>query len=79
MTLIPQWRRTLTHGYSAHAIYLAIATGFAEKCLPYVAEVIPWWISIMVLSAAIGVRIIRQESVSGTVTADVVEDGNEQA
>jgi hypothetical protein len=75
MQLIPQWRRTLTHGYSAHAIYLSIAIGFAEKCLPYVTEVIPWWLSIAVLALALVVRIIKQETVSGTVSDEVLEDG----
>lgn len=73
MQLIPRWRRALTHGYSAHAIYLSIGVGLAKECLPYVAEVVPWWSSVGVLTLALALRIIRQKSVSGTVTDDVEE------
>jgi hypothetical protein len=73
MQLIPGWRRTLTHGYSAHAMYLSIGVGLAKECLPYVGEAVPWWFSVGVLTLALALRIIRQKSVSGTVTADVEE------
>lgn len=65
MKLIDNWKRTLTHGYSAWCIYISIAVHFAQEALPYLGEVIPWWASIGVLGAALALRIVKQGAVSG--------------
>lgn len=65
LQLIPNWGRTLTHGYSAWCIYAAGGVHFASNALPYLSDVIPWWVSLVILALALVVRPIKQASISG--------------
>lgn len=60
MRLIENWHRVLLRAWSVWCIYLAIAIKLATECLPYIGEVVPWWLSIGVLSLGLVLRIIKQ-------------------
>lgn len=68
MQLIDNWKRTLTHGYSTWMIYASIVLQFAYDNVTVISEILPGWIALLILVAALMVRILHQESVSGAKT-----------
>ena len=62
---IPKKLRPLTHGYCAHGVYAAIIIQFFYQNLALIADALPFWLTLTILFAALGLRLIRQESVSG--------------
>jgi hypothetical protein len=62
---IPRKLRPLTHGYCAHGVYAAIIIQFFYQNLAFIAEALPFWLTLTILLAALGLRLIKQESVSG--------------
>lgn len=63
--LIRRWHRKLTHGYAAWCTYVAIGISYASANLPIFAEMIPSWLTIVVLVAGLGLALVKQDSVSG--------------
>lgn len=58
--VVPNWCQILTHGWSMHCVYLATALQIAVSTLPYVADIVPWWVAVLVLIAAPIARICSQ-------------------
>jgi len=44
--------------------YAAIAIGFAQQNLAYVSELLPWWLTLLIIAAGLVLALIKQESVS---------------
>lgn len=64
MKLIDNWWRTLTHGYATWCIYVSIVVQFAFENLPTFSEVVPGWASMLILAAALALRVLKQDSIS---------------
>ena len=62
---IPSKLRPLTHGYCAHGVYAAMIIQFFYQNLALIAEALPFWLTLTILAAALGLRLIKQDSVSG--------------
>ena len=70
---IPRRLRPLTHGYCAHGVYAAMVIQFFYQNLSLIAEALPFWLTLAILVAALALRLVKQDSVSGagpTVDAD---------
>lgn len=74
MQLIEGWHRVLIRAWSAWCMYVAIVIQFAQSCLPYVSETIPWWLSISVLAAGLGLRIVKQGARGVAASGDDDDD-----
>jgi hypothetical protein len=57
--------RPLTHGYCAHGVYAAIVIQFFYQNLALIADALPFWLTLTILLAALALRLVKQESVSG--------------
>ena len=58
--LVPNWRRVLLRASSLWCVYLAVALEIAASTIPYVSDILPRWLTILVLVAAPIARIISQ-------------------
>jgi hypothetical protein len=58
--LVPNWRRVLLRASSLWCVYLAAALEIAASTTPYVADILPRWLTLAVLVAAPIARIISQ-------------------
>lgn len=58
--LVPNWRRVLLRASSLWCVYLAVALEIAASTIPYVSDILPRWLTILVLVAAPVARIISQ-------------------
>jgi len=71
---IPRRLRPLTHGYCAHGVYAAMVIQFFYQNLSLIADALPFWLTLAILVAALALRLVKQESVSG---ADASVDADE--
>ena len=58
--LVPNWRRVLVRASSLWCVYLAVALEIAATTVPFLSDLIPRWLTILVLVAAPIARIISQ-------------------
>jgi hypothetical protein len=58
--LVPNWRRVLLRASSLWCVYLAVGLEIAASTIPYVSDILPRWLTILVLVAAPVARIISQ-------------------
>jgi hypothetical protein len=58
--LVPNWRRVLLRASSLWCVYAAVALEIAASTVPYVSDILPRWLTILVLVAAPVARIISQ-------------------
>lgn len=59
--LVPNWRRVLLRASSLWPVYLASALELAVEFVPYVADLLPRWVLLILLLLTPVFRIIRQE------------------
>jgi hypothetical protein len=65
MTLIPNWRSVLARAWSVWCMLGALAVQIITalpEWIPYLGDVIPWWLTIPLLLAGLMLRIIKQRS-----------------
>lgn len=70
MKLIDNWKAVIKNAYSLWLIALAGALELGAEVIPYVSDFVPWWVPLVVLVGAYGLRLVKQESVSGRKEED---------
>lgn len=61
MKLIDDWKTVLMHAWSVWLMWVAILLDVAQQVLPFLAEIIPWWVSVGIVAGAIVARLIHQD------------------
>ena len=60
MNLLDNWREVLSRAWSLRLIELAAAADIILNLVPYVADVLPWWVTVALLLAAWAARLLSQ-------------------
>lgn len=58
--LLPDWRRLVRRAWSLRLIEIAAAADLILNVVPFVSDWLPWWLTIVLLVAAWGARLIAQ-------------------
>lgn len=58
--LLPDWRRLVRRAWSLRLIEIAAAADLILNVVPFVSDWLPWWLTIALLVAAWGARLIAQ-------------------
>ena len=68
MKLLDNWREVLSRAWSLRLIELAAAADIILNLVPYLADVLPWWVTVALLVCAWLGRLLAQpekEAVDG--------------
>jgi hypothetical protein len=60
MKLLPDWRAVIGRAWSLRLIEIAAADDIILNVVPFVSDWLPWWLTIALLAAAWGARILSQ-------------------
>ena len=60
MKLLSNWKDVAARAWSLRLIELAAAADIILNLVPYVADVLPWWVTVALLLAAWAARLISQ-------------------
>lgn len=63
--LLPDWRRLVRRAWSLRLIEMAAAADLILNVVPFVSDWLPWWLTIVLLVAAWGARLIAQPEKEG--------------
>lgn len=64
MELIPNWDQVLHRAWSTRLMGLAAALEIAQQIVPYVSDYLPWWLSVGIILAGIGARVVQQKELT---------------
>lgn len=70
MKLLDNWKDVFKSAWSMKAIGFAAFLEIASNVVPVLSDYIPWWVTVIVLAAAAGARLIKQP-----VAAEVTDAG----
>lgn len=60
MKLVADWRRVLSRAWSLRLIELAALADVVLNVVPFMSDILPWWITIALLLAAWAARLLLQ-------------------
>ncbi|KKX33964.1 hypothetical protein [Rhizobium sp. LC145] len=60
MHLLPDWRGIAKRAWSLRLIEAAAIADLVLNVVPYFADFLPWWVTIALLAAAWGARLLSQ-------------------
>ncbi|WP_201269128.1 DUF7940 domain-containing protein [Sinorhizobium meliloti] len=60
MKLVADWRRVLSRAWSLRLIELAALADVVLNVVPFMSDILPWWITIALLLAAWTARLLLQ-------------------
>lgn len=60
MHFVPDVRRVLSRAYSLRLMELAALADIIINVVPYTADYLPWWLTLVLLVGAWGSRLIHQ-------------------
>jgi hypothetical protein len=66
MQLIPDVRRVLARAYSLRLMELAALSNIIINVVPYTADYLPWWLTLVLLAGAYVGRLVAQRDAPST-------------
>lgn len=64
MELLENWREIAAKAWSVRLIALAGAIDIAAQITPAIGDLIPWWLTVGILLAAMIARLVKQDGLS---------------